>query len=278
MSTKTAKPPKKQYTEEENIALSKTKNTKTPEELATEHMPFVYHLVDKEFSRYYKHVGISRDVLVSAGMMGLVKAANRSKYGTFIRYASFWIRYYIYSEIRGHFFIKRQSSYCAKLNKIRREQAKYINKHGKEPSYYELAKLVGMPYETIKDVIEFDENNETSTISLDALNDNPNSNAGDAVMAQEISEEGYDVINTSSIDFPYLRSLIDETLDGVEKEIIIKHYFEHKEVKELVSEYRNKLNGLKIQDVIEAAICRVKEHVALDKKWLQVKRENRQFT
>ena len=120
------------YTEEENIALSKQPNTKSPEQLAEENIPFVHHLIEKEFARYYRVVGIPKETLISAGMHGLVIAANKSKYGTFLRYASFWIRYYIYNEIRNYFFIKRQSSYCLKLNKIRKFQAKYINKHEEE--------------------------------------------------------------------------------------------------------------------------------------------------
>lgn len=266
------KPSKHHYTEEENIALSKTLNTKTPEQLATENLSFVYHLIDKEFSRYYMHVGIPRDVLISAGMLGLVTAANRSKYGTFIRYASFWIRYYVYAEIRGWFFIKRQSSYCAKLNKIRREQARYKNKHdGKEPSYHELAVICGMPYETVKDVIEFDENNETSSISLDALMDNPDSNAGDAVMAEAVMNEDYDLPITASIDFIYLRKLVEENLDGLEKEIVTRHFFNHEELTALAKEYKDKLCGLKIQDIIDAAIYHLKEEVALNGKWNRIK-------
>ena len=251
-----SKSPKHHYTDEENIALSKTANTKTPEQLATDNLPFVYHLIDKEFSRYYKFVGIPRDVLISAGMLGLVTAANRSKYGTFIRYASFWIRYYVYAEIRGWFFIKRQSSYCAKLNKIRREQVKYKSKHdGKEPSYHELAVLCGMSYETVKDTIEFDENND----------------AGDAVMAEATMNEDYELPITSTIDFVYLRKLVEENLDGLEKEIVTRHFFGHEEIATLAKEYKNKLCGLKIQDIIDSAIYRLKEEVVLNSKWNRLK-------
>lgn len=250
--------PRKKFTEEENIAFSKTLNTKSPEQLAEENMAFVYHLVDREFGRYYKSVGIPREVLVSAGMLGLVKAANRSKYGTFIRYASFWIRYYIYAEIRGYFFIKRQSSYCLKLNKLRREQAKFENENGRNPSYAELAKLTGIPEETVCDVIEFDKHNATSTFSLSAIEH-------DADMAHEydklIEDEAYE-IDFDPMTYTDLRALVERYLFGNEKQFVIAHFFEHKSPIAIAREYGMR-HSTYVQKCIRTGIQNLKKRIAL---------------
>lgn len=250
--------PKRKFTEEENIAFSKTPNTKSPEQLAEENMAFVYHLVDREFSRYYRHVGIPREVLVSAGMLGLVKAANRSKYGTFIRYASFWIRYCIYAEIRGYFFIKRQSSYCLKLNKLRREQAKFENENGRQPSYAELAKLTGIPEETVYDVIEFDKNNATSTLSLSALE-------YDSDVAHEydkiIEEKAYE-IDFDPMTYTDLRALVERYLFGNEKQFVIAHFFEHKSPIAIAREYGMR-HSTYVQKCIYTGIENLKKRIDL---------------
>lgn len=254
----TEKQPRRKFTEEENIAFSKMPNTKSPEQLAEENMAFVYHLVDKEFSRYYRSVGIPREVLVSAGMLGLVKAANRSKYGTFIRYASFWIRYYIYAEIRGYFFIKRQSSYCLKLNKLRREQTKFENENGRKPSYAELAKLTGIPEETVYDVIEFDKHNSTSTFSLSAIE-------FDADLAHEydkiISEEACE-IDFDPMTYTDLRKLVEHYLFGNEKQFVIAHFFEHKTPIDIAREYGMR-HSTYVQKCIRSGIENLKRRVAL---------------
>lgn len=158
------------YTQEQNLALSRQPNTKTPEQLATENMPFVYHLVDKEFSIYYKSRGMSREDLVSAGMVGLVTAANRSKYGTFLRYASFWIRYYIYKEVRDCGLIRRPASFCGVLNKIRRQQESYKYSHdGEEPPMEWLMKATGLSEKVITDTLAIDEADATTVVSIEDL-------------------------------------------------------------------------------------------------------------
>jgi DNA-directed RNA polymerase specialized sigma subunit len=249
---------KRSYTEEENIALSKQANQKTPEQLAEENRPFVYYLVDKEFSHYYKNVGIPRDVIVSAGMFGLVKAANRSKYGTFLRYASFWIRYHIYVEIRGWFFIKRQASYCSKLNKLRKEQARFLNKFGKEPSYAELAELTGMPEETIYDVIQFDKNNSTSTCSIDAIQEDPDLSA----QYERLMESETDEISMDKMEYDDLRKLVEEFLFGEEKTIIIERFFNHKEPIVIARELGFS-HSTHVNKVINAAIEHLKHRIKL---------------
>jgi len=249
---------KRSYTEEESIALSKQANAKTPEQLAEENRPFVYYLVDKEFSHYYKNVGIPRDIIVSAGMFGLVKAANRSKYGTFIRYASFWIRYHIYVEIRSWFFIKRQASYCSKLNKLRKEQARFLNKNGREASYSELAELTGMPEETIYDVIQFDKNNSTSTCSIEAIQDDPElSDQYERLMETETEE-----ISFSKIEYDDLRKLVEEFLFGEEKEIVIDRFFNHKEPITIAREM-GFTHSTHVNKVINSAIEHLKHRIKL---------------
>ena len=214
--------PNSKHTQTQNIALSKTPNTKTPEQLASENLPFVYHLVDREFSRYYRTVGIPREILVSAGMMGLVVAANRSKYGTFLRYASFWIRYYIYAEIRGFFAIKRPAAYCAKLNKIRKFQAKYSNDHGgQRPSYEWLSHQTGYPAEIIEGVLSFDEANATSVVSFDEfINEDEGHGKMDRMMAEV--EETSEV--DKSIAIADCRSAMDKCLTDIEKAAVVMKF------------------------------------------------------
>lgn len=258
---------KRKYTDAENIALSKTLNTKTPEELVTENLAFVHHLINKEFSRYYKHVGIPREVLESAGIHGLTVAANKSKYGTFIRYASFWIRYYIYSEIRGYFFIKRQSAYCHKLNKLRKEQARFVQKHGRQPYYSELAALTGYSEDVVKDTIDFDDQNNTGTISLDAMMSDPEfSEEYDAILEED---KGMDEIDVTGMENSALKDLVSRVLEGRDREIMLKHYFEHKSLQDIARDYGKK-HTIRISVAIERSIRKIKSHVAKEHKYFNI--------
>lgn len=251
------------YTQEQNIALSKQPNTKTPEQLVEENISFVHHLIEKEFARYYRYVGIPRDNLVSAGMMGLVVAANKSKYGTFIRYASFWIRYYIYNEIRSHFFIKRQSSYCLKLNKIRKFQAKYVNKFGKEPSYEWLAENTGFDVGVVIDVLKFDEENSTSTVSYEELQEDPESkNKLDAVIESECDE-----IDFSRMEYKNLGRFICKILDGDQRDAVIMRYFGHLNNTQISKKLEKKRSPSSVGSLIEKGVQKMKKIADIRKEF-----------
>ena len=219
------------YTEEQNIALSKTKNVKTPEQLITENMGFVYHLIDKEFSIYYRERGMSRNDLVSAGMMGLVVAASKSKYGTFLRYASFWIRYYVYREIRNDGLIKRPAAYCWKLNKIRKFQERYKYENGgKSPTMEWLSEKTGMSVEVVTGVLDLDENNRTTTISIDSMyNSDDDKKAIDRILADQYSYEG------PSIAKEEIEDIMDSSLTEFEKTIVKMKYYSGYDNSEIAS-------------------------------------------
>lgn len=253
---------KKVYTEAENIALSKQPNTKTPEQLIEENLPFLYHLIDKEFSHYYKTVGIPREDLVSAGLLGLVKAANKSKYGTFIRFASFWIRYHVFDEIRKHFFIKRQPSFCLKLNKIRKFQAKYAgdNEGAAAPISY-LVENTGLDEAVVIETIKFDENNSTSAVSLDAmLEDEDSGGRGYDYIMGDLFEE----TDVSSIEFESLRGLVDRSLTGRDRDIVIKHFFEHQSLS-TVAKFYGLSHTTRITQIIKRAVKRIQDQVKQEK-------------
>lgn len=253
------------YTQEQNIALSKQPNTKTPEQLVNENMAFVYHMVDREFSRYYKVVGIPREILVSAGMLGLVVAANKSKYGTFLRYAAFWIRYHIYNEIRNYFFIKRPASYCLRLNKIRKFQAKYKNSHDdQEPNLSQISKATGMPEEEIEEVLRFDEENSTSTTSYEGMQDDPDDkNKLDAVIESECT-----TIDIDYYEYRNLQKLVCHVLEGKQRDAVILRFFGHAN-----NHHIRKILGIKmteIDEIIEDGIKTIKEHVEAEHKWSSI--------
>ena len=251
------------YTEEENIALSKQPNTKSPEQLAEENIPFVHHLIEKEFARYYRVVGIPKETLISAGMHGLVIAANKSKYGTFLRYASFWIRYYIYNEIRNYFFIKRQSSYCLKLNKIRKFQAKYINKYEEEPSMEWLSEQTGFDVDTIIDVLKFDEQNSTSTVSLEAMQeDKENKTKIDAIMESECTS-----LDISSMEYRDLAYLICHVLWDDERDAVLLKYFGHLTNRQIKERLGSSKSPLSIGHMIDKGVQKIQEHVQKEKRF-----------
>jgi RNA polymerase sigma factor for flagellar operon FliA len=124
------------------------------EEWILGHLPLVRHVVQKVTANLTR--GADLDDLISAGTLGLVKAARAfdpSKHAEFKTYAYIRIRGAVLDELRGRSFappaVHRQ------VRRIREAYAAFLAEHGRTPDDEELAAGAGLAiekfYETLED-------------------------------------------------------------------------------------------------------------------------------
>jgi len=93
-------------------------------------------------AKQYQHTGVPISDLVSAGNIGLMKAATKfdpTKGFKFISYAVWWIRQNITTSISEHLKIIRLPANCeAALNEFQRVRDSLEQKYGREPSTDEI--------------------------------------------------------------------------------------------------------------------------------------------
>lgn len=124
------------------------------EQWITSHLPLVRHLVQK-IASCLRH-RVDYDELISAGTLGLVKAAKAydpAKHTEFSTYAYIRIRGAILDELRGRDFLPPSSG--RSLRKVREAYALFEAANGRPPVDDELAAQAGMTlaklYQTLED-------------------------------------------------------------------------------------------------------------------------------
>ncbi len=99
-------------------------------------------------AKNYQNQGLSLTDLINEGNVGLIKAARRfdeTRGFKFISYAVWWIRQSIlHAIVENARIVRMPTNKIASYNKINRAYAKFIQEHEREPSYEELADILGL--------------------------------------------------------------------------------------------------------------------------------------
>jgi len=173
-------------------------------------------------SKQYQNQGLSLPDLINEGNLGLIKAAQRfdeTRGFKFISYAVWWIRQSILQAIAEHSRIVRLPlNQVGSLNKLNKAFSKLEQEFEREPTEEELAQLLDLPEDKIKDSIMI----AGRHVSMDApLVQGEESTLYDVMVNSDSPKADLDLMKES------LQTEIERTLDTLserEKEII-KLYF-----------------------------------------------------
>lgn len=150
-------------------------------------------------AKQYQNQGMSLPDLINEGNLGLMKAAQRfdeTRGFKFISYAVWWIRQSILQGLAEQARIVRLPvNKIGSINRINRAFAKLEQEYEREPSAQEIAEILEMVPEEVKDALK----TNGRTLSMDA----PISNEEDNTM--------YDVLQSNETPSPD-RNLISESL------------------------------------------------------------------
>lgn len=173
-------------------------------------------------AKQYQNQGLTLPDLINEGNLGLIKAAQRfdeTRGFKFISYAVWWIRQSILQAIAEHSRIVRLPlNQVGSLNKLNKAFSKLEQEFEREPTEEELATILDLPEEKIKDSISISGRH----VSMDApLVSGEESTLYDVMVNKDSPRADKDLIKES------LQTEIERTLDTLserEKEII-KLYF-----------------------------------------------------
>jgi len=143
-------------TQEEEIDLAKKKgigDEKAKESLINANLRLVVKI-----AKNYTNLESSLIDLIQEGNLGLIRAAEKFDYNMgcrFSTYASYWIKHYI-----TRFIAKRSRTIRVPIRKgdlfkkIKRVQDELTNELGKEPSYRDIADMLGIDERSVSDILE----------------------------------------------------------------------------------------------------------------------------
>lgn len=173
-------------------------------------------------AKQYQNQGLSLPDLINEGNLGLIKAAQRfdeTRGFKFISYAVWWIRQSILQAIAEHSRIVRLPlNQVGSLNKLNKAFSKLEQEFEREPTEEELASVLDLPEDKVKDSIQISGRH----ISMDApLVAGEESTLYDVMVNKDSPKADRELLHES------LQMEIERTLDTLserEKEII-KLYF-----------------------------------------------------
>src|SRR5213082_630688 len=134
--------------------------------LVREHLPLVGYVVSEIAHRVPGHV--SRNDLVSAGMLGLAQAARSfdpERGIAFDRFASTRIRGALLDELRGRDWASR--SVRARARGLQAAHEELTNKLGRTPNPDEVARMLDIPTETVHKLV--DDVHRATVLNYDSL-------------------------------------------------------------------------------------------------------------
>ncbi len=143
-------------TPEEEIELAKKKckgDEKAKEALINANLRLVVKI-----AKNYTNLESSLIDLIQEGNLGLIRAAEKFDYKMgcrFSTYASYWIKHYI-----TRFIAKRSRTIRVPIRKgdlfkkIKRAQDELTNELGKEPTYKDIADMLGIDERSVSDILE----------------------------------------------------------------------------------------------------------------------------
>ena len=173
-------------------------------------------------SKQYQNQGLSLPDLINEGNLGLIKAANRfdeTRGFKFISYAVWWIRQSILQALAEQSRIVRLPlNKIGAINKINKAYARLEQEFEREPNYEEIAVLLEISENEVKDSIR----NSGRHVSMDAP------------LMQDEDNNMYDVLRSDDIPTPESGLIYESLRKEVERAIstltpresdVIRFYF-----------------------------------------------------
>lgn len=208
-------------------------------------------------AKQYQNQGMSLPDLINEGNLGLIKAAQRfdeTRGFKFISYAVWWIRQSILQGLAEQARIVRLPvNKIGSINRINRAFARLEQEFEREPSSQEIADLLEMIPEDVKDALK----TNGRTLSMDApISSEEDNNMYDILQSAETPSPDRTLIN-ESLSFEIERAL--STLSSRESKILklyfglgMKHPFTLEEIGEQLNLTRERVRQIK-----EKAIRRI---------------------
>ncbi|MFM9007072.1 MAG: RNA polymerase sigma factor RpoD/SigA [Bacteroidota bacterium] len=150
-------------------------------------------------AKQYQNQGMTLSDLINEGNLGLIKAAQRfdeTKGFKFISYAVWWIRQSILQAIAEQSrMVRLPLNQIGALNKVKKVLVRLEQQYGREPSAEEIAEVVDLSYNQVKDVLTINHR----PVSMDAPFDNNDENNGllDVLANEEIPSTDSGLIDES---------------------------------------------------------------------------------
>ena len=209
-------------------------------------------------SKQYQNQGLSLPDLINEGNLGLIKAAQRfdeTRGFKFISYAVWWIRQSILQALAEQARIVRLPlNKIGSINKINKAYAELEQKFEREPTVLEIAKVLEIAPEDVKDAIR----SSGRHVSMDApLLDGEDGNMYDVLLNDDAPGPDKGLLNDS------LRKEIERALSTLtyREASIIRLYFglngKHPHTLEEIGEEFN-LTRERVRQIKEKAIKRLK--------------------
>ena len=208
-------------------------------------------------AKQYQNKGMSLPDLINEGNLGLMKAAQRfdeTRGFKFISYAVWWIRQAILQSLAEQARIVRLPvNKIGSINRINKTFAKLEQEFEREPSSQEVAEILDMVPEEVKEVMK----TNGRTVSMDApISSAEDNNMYDVLQSSETPSPDKNLIN-ESLAFEIERAL--NTLSTREAKVLklyfglgMKHPYTLEEIGEELSLTRERVRQIK-----EKAIRRI---------------------
>ena len=195
--------------------------TKEQNELVTDTLDLVGHIVSEVSARYPRHV--DRTELWNAGALGLVEASRRYDPESgipFARYAAIRIRGAIIDSTRTRDWASR--SVRRHLREIQQASSGLEEQHGRTPTNAELAEFLEIPE---KELVRRQAQATTSTL----LHLDQPTEGEDASLADRVEEERMDVLPDQALESREMRGTLVEAirkLPAVQAEVVSRYYLQ----------------------------------------------------
>jgi RNA polymerase sigma factor for flagellar operon FliA len=195
--------------------------------LVRDHLPLVQYVVSEIAHRVPSHV--SRNDLVSAGMLGLAQAArsfDESRGIAFDRFASTRIRGALLDELRGRDWASR--SVRARARGLQAAHEELTNRLGRAPQPEEVAKELDVPLEVVHKLV--DDVHRATVLNYDSL-----VLEGDAESFLATDDAGPE---DAILDRERKAYLVDavEALPERLRHVVIGYFFEERSMQEIADE------------------------------------------
>lgn len=205
-----------------------TQQSVDEETLVREHLPLVQYGVAEISGRVPRHV--SRDDLVSAGMLGLAQAARTwdpSRGIAFDKFAMIRIRGALLDELRGRDWASRSVRSMAR--KMDAAQEAFIAREGRTPDKAETAREMGVDVEDVQKVV--DDVHRATVLNYESL-------VTDGHIADVLPDENAPTPIEELVDRERRAYLMDAVVALPERlrHVVVGYFFEERPMQEIAEE------------------------------------------